>query len=93
MDSPKSHNNAKCEVYYKHCKKTLCVVKKGMILSETKAKGIAISFLKRVENDLSMLSCHLHGHLTPFHSLLLANKIIIHNRQLIIFHTFSLLST
>ena len=45
-----------------------------MILSETKAKGMTISFLKRVENDLSMLSCHLHGHLTPFHSLFIANQ-------------------
>ena len=45
-----------------------------MILSETKAKGMTISFLKRVENDLSMLSCHLYGHLTPFHSLLIANQ-------------------
>ena len=45
-----------------------------MILSETKAKGMTISFLKRVENDLSMLSCHLYGHLKPFHSLLIANQ-------------------
>ena len=64
-----------------------------MILSETKAKGMTISFLNRVENDLSMLSCHLYGHLTPFHSLLIANQSYHTHKQLIIFHTFSLLST
>ena len=45
-----------------------------MILSETKAKGMTISFLKRVENDLSKFSSHLYGHLTHFHSLLIANQ-------------------
>ena len=45
-----------------------------MILSETKAKGMKISFLKHYENDLSILSCHLYGHLTLFHSLLIANQ-------------------
>ena len=45
-----------------------------MVLSETKAKGMMTSFLKCVENDLSMLSCHLYGHLAPFHSLLIANQ-------------------
>ena len=42
-----------------------------MILSETKAKGMTISFLQRVENYLSMSSCLLYGRLTPFHSLLI----------------------
>ena len=46
-----------------------------MVSSETKAKGITISlFLKHVENDLSMLSWHLYGHLTLFHSLFIANQ-------------------
>ena len=41
---------------YMYCKITLCVVKKGRILSETKAKCMTVYFLKHVENDLYMLS-------------------------------------
>ena len=48
---------------------TLCAVKKGMILSETKAQGMTMSFLKYVEHDLSLLSCHLY-----IHSLLIVNQ-------------------
>ena len=45
-----------------------------MILSETKAIGMMISFLKHAENDLSMLSCHLYGPLKLYHSLIFANQ-------------------
>ena len=45
-----------------------------MILSETNAKGMPISFLKHVENDLPMLSRHRYGHMSPFHSFLIANQ-------------------
>ena len=45
-----------------------------MILSLTNARGMTISFLKHVENDLSMLSCHLYKHLTYFHHVLIANQ-------------------
>ena len=38
-----------------------------MILSEIKAKGMMITFLKHVENDLSMLSSRLYGPLKHFH--------------------------
>ena len=62
-----------------------------MILSKTKAKGMTISFLKRVENDLSMLSCHLYGHLTPFHSLLIANQNYHTQLPIIIHFLFCLL--
>ena len=49
--------------------------KKGMILFETEAKGMAISIMKPVENDLSILSCHLvYGPLKLFHTLLIANR-------------------
>ena len=54
-----SHNNIQSEALYKHCKITLCAVKKGMVLSKTKANGMAVSFLSHVENDLTILSCHL----------------------------------
>ena len=62
-----------------------------MILFEANAKGMPIPFLKHVENDLPMLSRHRYGHMSPFHSLLMQIKIIIHNCQLIILNTFSFL--
>ena len=55
-------------------KKSFCDVSVGMILSETKAKGMLKFSLKRVESDLSMLSYHLYEPLKLFHSLLLANQ-------------------
>ena len=49
------------------------MIKKGMLLCETKVKGMTI-FFKYVENDLSMLNCHLYDSLKLFHSLLNANQ-------------------
>ena len=57
-----------------HCKIAFCDAMAGTILSETKAKGMMISFLKHVEKGLSMLSCHLYEPLKHFHSLFLANQ-------------------
>ena len=51
---------------------TICCVKKCKILSETKAKGMTISFLKHI--NLPMSSCHLYGSLKLFHSLLIGNQ-------------------
>ena len=76
-----------------HCKIASYDAMAGRIISETKAKGVMISFLKHVENGLSMLSCNLYEPLKSFHSLLLVNRNNHKQASIIICHIVSLLST